>query len=128
MPSGLANKEKQRVRQLYAEGKATRDELLEAEAAIDMAMAHGQTQVINRFRVGYLMSFNAAGRLRQIIELLDAAGDDWRTRPVDTENIMSRAYYGLMLIWMGRLDEARQHLHAAMVESGRGSWGERVGR
>ncbi|GGJ53901.1 phosphogluconate dehydratase [Sphingopyxis bauzanensis] len=33
MPSGLANKEKQRVRQLYAEGKATRDELLDAEAA-----------------------------------------------------------------------------------------------
>jgi phosphogluconate dehydratase len=33
MPSGLANKEKQRVRQLHAEGKADRDELLEAEAA-----------------------------------------------------------------------------------------------
>src|SRR3546814_6001831 len=33
MPSGLANKEKQRVRQLYAEGKASRDELLAAEAA-----------------------------------------------------------------------------------------------
>ena len=33
MPSGLANKEKQRVRQLYAEGKASKDELLEAEAA-----------------------------------------------------------------------------------------------
>jgi phosphogluconate dehydratase len=33
MPSGLANKEKQRVRALYAEGKAGRDELLEAEAA-----------------------------------------------------------------------------------------------
>ena len=33
MPSGLANKEKQRVRQLYAESKASRDELLEAEAA-----------------------------------------------------------------------------------------------
>jgi phosphogluconate dehydratase len=33
MPSGLANKEKQRVRQLYAEGKAGRKELLEAEAA-----------------------------------------------------------------------------------------------
>ena len=33
MPSGLANKEKQRVRQLFAEGKASRDELLEAEAA-----------------------------------------------------------------------------------------------
>jgi phosphogluconate dehydratase len=32
MPSGISNKEKQRVRQLYAEGKATRDELLESEA------------------------------------------------------------------------------------------------
>jgi len=32
MPSGLPNKEKQRVRQLYAEGKVGRDELLEAEA------------------------------------------------------------------------------------------------
>ncbi len=32
MPSGIANKEKQRVRQLYAEGKATRAELLDSEA------------------------------------------------------------------------------------------------
>lgn len=33
MPSGLANKEKQRIRQLYAEGKVGREELLEAESA-----------------------------------------------------------------------------------------------
>jgi phosphogluconate dehydratase len=33
MPSGLANKEKARVRQLYAEGKASREDLLEAESA-----------------------------------------------------------------------------------------------
>ncbi len=33
MPSGLPNKEKQRVRQLYAEGKVGRVELLEAESA-----------------------------------------------------------------------------------------------
>lgn len=33
MPSGLSNKEKARVRKLYAEGKATREELLEAESA-----------------------------------------------------------------------------------------------
>lgn len=32
MPSGLPNKEKQRIRQLYAEGKVARDELLEAES------------------------------------------------------------------------------------------------
>jgi phosphogluconate dehydratase len=33
MPSGLPNKEKARVRQLFTEGKAGRDELLESEAA-----------------------------------------------------------------------------------------------
>jgi len=33
MPSGLANKEKQRVRQLFAEGKCGKEELLAAEAA-----------------------------------------------------------------------------------------------
>lgn len=33
MPSGLPNKEKARVRQLYAEGKASREDLLEAESA-----------------------------------------------------------------------------------------------
>ncbi|KMS88588.1 phosphogluconate dehydratase [Prauserella rugosa] len=33
MTSGLPNKEKARIRQLYAEGKATREDLLEAEAA-----------------------------------------------------------------------------------------------
>jgi len=32
MPTGIANKEKQRIRQLYAEGKATRAELLESES------------------------------------------------------------------------------------------------
>ena len=34
MPSGLPNKEKQRVRQLYAEGKVGKDELLEAESRV----------------------------------------------------------------------------------------------
>ena len=33
MPTGISNKEKQRVRQLYAEGKASRAELLESESA-----------------------------------------------------------------------------------------------
>ena len=33
MPSGLANKEKRRIRELYAEGKVGRAELLDAEAA-----------------------------------------------------------------------------------------------
>lgn len=33
MPTGIANKQKQKVRQLYAEGKATRAELLDSESA-----------------------------------------------------------------------------------------------
>lgn len=33
MPSGLSNKEKVRIRQLYSEGKASREELLESESA-----------------------------------------------------------------------------------------------
>lgn len=33
MPTGIANKEKARVRELYAEGKASREELLESEIA-----------------------------------------------------------------------------------------------
>ena len=33
MPTGIANKQKQKVRQLYAEGKATRADLLESESA-----------------------------------------------------------------------------------------------
>lgn len=33
MPSGLPNKEKVRIRQLYSEGKATREDLLESESA-----------------------------------------------------------------------------------------------
>ena len=33
MPSGLPNREKQRIRQLYAEGKVGKDELLKAESA-----------------------------------------------------------------------------------------------
>src|SRR5690606_25682213 len=33
MPSGITNKEKARVRELYAEGKVSKDDLLEAESA-----------------------------------------------------------------------------------------------
>ena len=50
MPSGLPNKEKQRVRQLYAEGKSGRTELLEAESRLVSRrrhlhlLRHGQLQ------------------------------------------------------------------------------------
>ena len=40
MPSGLPNKEKQRVRQLYAEGKAGKDELLEGREPLLSCARH----------------------------------------------------------------------------------------
>jgi len=40
MPSGIPNPEKARVRQLFAEGKVGRDELLKVEAASYHAPAH----------------------------------------------------------------------------------------
>lgn len=85
------------------------------EATFALAMAHGEAALVNRFRLAFMMSFNAAGRIRQVIELLDAAGGDWRTRPVDEENCLSRGYHSLMLGWLGRLDEAQAELQAAMA-------------
>lgn len=76
------------------------------EAAMAQCFEHGRVDLINRFRVAVLLSFNAAGRPRRIVELLDAAGADWRLREVDDENYLSRGFYGLMLAWLGRLDEA----------------------
>ncbi|WP_028081483.1 adenylate/guanylate cyclase domain-containing protein [Solimonas soli] len=84
------------------------------EQALTRALDGGALQVVNRFRLSYLMSFNAAGRLREVLDWLDAAGGDWRTRAVDAENHMSRAYYGLMLGCMGRLEEGERHLRDAM--------------
>lgn len=75
------------------------------ELAMAQCLEHGRTDLINRFRLAVLLSFNAAGRPRRIVELLDAAGADWRQRAVDDENYMSRGFYGLMLAWMGRLDD-----------------------
>ena len=47
MRSGLPNKEKAKVRELYAEGKVGRDELLDAE----IAAYHGQSENKGRFTV-----------------------------------------------------------------------------
>ncbi|MFC4251292.1 adenylate/guanylate cyclase domain-containing protein [Sinimarinibacterium flocculans] len=90
------------------------------EQAMDLCFAHGRAELINRFRVAVLITFNAAGRLRRIVEILDRAGGDWRTRAVDEENYLSRGFYGLMLAWMGRLQEASRHQQAAIEFAARG--------
>lgn len=91
---------------------------LENEAA-RLCLDRGQGAIVNRFRLAVLLTHNAAGRLREGLELLDRAGGDWRTRPVDEENFMSRGFYGVMLAWMGRLDEARDNILGAIQQAER---------
>jgi hypothetical protein len=61
MPSGIPNKEKQRLRQLYAEGKATRAELLARAVAAAAAGGRGAVgpsdvaQALNEGRVATLL-------------------------------------------------------------------------
>jgi class 3 adenylate cyclase/tetratricopeptide (TPR) repeat protein len=96
------------------------------ELAMAQCFEHGRTDLINRFRLAVLLSFNAAGRPRRIVDLLDAAGGDWRLRAVDEENYLSRGFYGLMLAWMGRLDEGTRDvdtvLDYARAEGRSASW------
>ncbi|MDP9139368.1 MAG: hypothetical protein M3O62_01065, partial [Pseudomonadota bacterium] len=84
------------------------------EEAIQLCMDAGMAPLINRFRLAVLQTFNAAGHVRRIVEILDIAGSDWSRRPVDEENYMSRGFYGLTLAWLGRLQEASAHLHEAL--------------
>jgi class 3 adenylate cyclase/tetratricopeptide (TPR) repeat protein len=84
------------------------------ELAMAQCFEHGRADLINRFRLAVLLSFNAAGRPRRIVELLDAAGADWRQRAVDEENYMSRGFYGLMLAWMGRLEEGARDVETVL--------------
>jgi class 3 adenylate cyclase/tetratricopeptide (TPR) repeat protein len=92
----------------------------DAEAAADLGaeavrlcLAAGERELVKRFRLGILLMHTAAGRPRDGLALVDAAGSEWRTRPIDVENYLSRGYYGLMLSWMGRLEESAQTLRAA---------------
>lgn len=85
---------------------------LQAGAA-RLALEAGESQLVNRFRLGILLTHTAAGRPRDGIALLDAAGVEWRTRRIDGENFMSRAFYALMLGWLGQFREAERDLAAA---------------
>ncbi len=82
--------------------------------AADLCLTQRRPELINRFRLPLMLSFNAAGQLRMVLDILDRAGGDWRTRPVDEENYLSRGFYGLMLAWMGSLEQAAVHLQDAI--------------
>jgi class 3 adenylate cyclase len=94
--------------------------------AVKLALGAGLKPMITRFRLAILIAYNAAGLPREGIELVDAGDADWRTRPIDEDNVMSRGFFGSMLAWLGRLPEAQENLDGAIVfatRSGRSaSW------
>ncbi|HEY0913722.1 MAG TPA: adenylate/guanylate cyclase domain-containing protein [Solimonas sp.] len=81
--------------------------------AARLALDAGEAQLVNRFRLGILLTHTAAGRPLDGIALLDEAGAEWRTRPIDGDNFMSRAFRALMLGWLGQFREAERELAAA---------------
>jgi len=97
-----------------------------ASDAVKLAVDAGLQPMITRFRLAILIAHNAAGLPREGIALVDVAGADWRTRPIDDDNVMSRGFYGSMLAWLGRLPEAHDNLDGAIalaVKTGRAaSW------
>ncbi len=100
--------------ELLHRGKVDAAARVHQEAA-QRCLNTGQSALLNRFRLAVLMSSNAAGQVRSGLEILDRAGGDWRSRPIDEENHASRGFYGLMLTWQGHLDAARAELDGALA-------------
>jgi len=91
--------------------------------AVQLAVDSGARELINRFRLQFLVVHGTAGYPREGVTLVsEAGGDGWLTEPLGPENFMSRAFHALLLGWLGRLDEARAQLVAALA------YAERDGR
>lgn len=87
-----------------------------AQDTVRLCIEHGYQQLVVRFRLGFLLMFNASGRPREGIALMDeVAGTGWRTEPIGEDNFMSRGFYGLMQAWMGHLSEAEENLRSALA-------------
>ena len=86
-----------------------------AEETARLCQRHGQGELVARFRLGFLLMFNAAGRPREGVALMDEiCGSGWRTEPIGEDNFMSRGFYGLMQAWMGHLQDAEVNLRSAL--------------
>jgi len=87
---------------------------LHAEA-VQLCLDHGAQEIVQRFRLGILLSHFSAGLPREGIVLVDQAdGGRWRTDPINEDNFVSRAFHSLMLAWMGELPLARTQLAEAL--------------
>ncbi len=86
-----------------------------AAEAVAICKEYKVPQLIHRFRLAILLPHNAAGLPAEGIRLVDeGGGSEWRSAPITEENFASRAFYGLMLAWMGRLPEAEANLNGAL--------------
>ncbi|MDR3416369.1 MAG: adenylate/guanylate cyclase domain-containing protein [Nevskia sp.] len=84
--------------------------------AVKLAVDSGARDLINRFRLQLLVVHSTAGYPREGVELISVAGGSgWLTEPIGPDNFMSRAFNGLMLCWLGRLDEANTQVRAALA-------------
>ena len=87
-----------------------------AEEAVRLAVASGARELVHRFRLPLLLIYGTAGYPREGIVLVnEVAGDSWLTDSVGEENYQSRALYGLMLTWLGRLREARGEIATVLA-------------
>ncbi len=87
---------------------------LHAEA-VQLCLAEGQAEMVQRFRLAILISHFSAGLPREGIALVDQADNgQWRTEPIGEDNFNSRAFHALMLAWLGDVPRARQQLTEAL--------------
>ena len=93
-------------------GQAESAAQIAADAVVQAQLA-ASPALLRRFRAVVLMTHTAAGRIAEGIKLCHDDGEDWRAAPVFAETCLARASYGSALAWLGRLQEAGDHLRAA---------------
>ena len=87
---------------------------LHAEA-VQLCLQHGLNELVQRFRMGFLLSHFSAGLPREGIALVDQADDgQWRRDAISEDNFQSRGFHALMLAWQGELNEAHEQLLATL--------------
>lgn len=86
---------------------------------MQLAVDSGALDLINRFRLQLLLVHSSAGYPREGVDIVTRiGGESWLTETVGGDNYMSRAFYALMLGWLGQLDQARQQLGAVFTYAG----------
>lgn len=92
---------------------------LHAEA-VALCFAHGQSGLVQRFRLAILISHFSAGQPRAGIALVDRADEgQWRRDPIGEDNFNSRGFHSLLLAWLGMLPEAQAQLDAVLTYANR---------